>query len=246
MALLILSFIAGVLTVAAPCILPLLPVIIGGSLVTSGKEDKNRELLKPVVITISLAISIVVFTLLLKATTALLGIPQSVWQIISGVILLILGLNFLWPLAWEKFSASSGLFNRSNQALGQASQKKGVAQAILIGAALGPVFNSCSPTYALIVAAVLPVSLAQGLVYLIAYASGVAAVLLLITFLGQAAVAKLKFLSNPTGWFRRLIGILFLVVGLAVIFGLDKRFQAYVLEQGWYDPVKNLEERFTR
>src|SRR3990167_6176774 len=32
MALLVISFIAGILTVLAPCVLPLLPVIVGGSL----------------------------------------------------------------------------------------------------------------------------------------------------------------------------------------------------------------------
>src|SRR5688572_24474266 len=99
MALLILSFIAGVLTVAAPCILPLLPVIIGGSLLESD-NDKKRQWFRPLVIAISLAVSIILFTLLIKASTALLGVPQIVWQILSGLIVLLLGLNYLWPEAW--------------------------------------------------------------------------------------------------------------------------------------------------
>ena len=53
--LLLVSLIAGVLTVAAPCVLPLLPIIVG-----------------------SLAVSVILFTLLLKATTASLGIPPQV------------------------------------------------------------------------------------------------------------------------------------------------------------------------
>ena len=51
--------------------------------------------------------------------------------------------------------------------------------------------------------------------------------------------------SNPSGWLRRTVGILLLVVGLAVILGLDKQFQAFVLEQGWYDPIKQFEESIT-
>ena len=39
MHLLIISYFAGILTVAAPCILPLLPVIVGGSLTTD--DDKK-------------------------------------------------------------------------------------------------------------------------------------------------------------------------------------------------------------
>lgn len=242
MALLVLSFIAGVFTVAAPCVLPLLPVIVGGALVDSDKEKPERQWLRPLIIAVSLAISVIVFTLLIKASTSLLGIPQTVWQIISGVIVLVLGISFVWPSIWESLSAKTGLFNRSNQVLGKAYAKKGFASPILIGASLGPVFSSCSPTYALIVATVLPVSFAEGLIYLIAYAAGMSATLLLVAYLGQAVVSKLNWLSDPNGWFRRLVGALFIVVAVSVIFGLDKKLQTFVLEQGWYDPISNLEK----
>lgn len=245
MALLILSFIAGVLTVAAPCILPLLPVIIGGSLLEANRDKPERQWFRPLVIAFSLAASVVVFTLLIKATTALLGVPHIIWQAVSGVIVVLLGLHYVWPHGWEKLSAATGLFSRSNAVLGKAYKKKGLGGAMLIGVALGPVFSSCSPTYALIVATVLPVSFAQGFLYLVAYALGMSATLLLIAYLGQIFTAKLRWLSNPSGWFKRVVGGLFIVVGVLVLFGLDKKFQAYVLERGWYDPISNLEERLS-
>lgn len=241
MALLILSFIAGVLTVAAPCVLPLLPVIIGGSVIEGAKDSQRRQWLRPAVIAASLAASVILFTLLIKATTALLGVPQYIWQLISGGIVLLLGVNYLWPHAWEQLAIRLSI--TSNKALGRAHKQNGLLGAVLIGAALGPVFSSCSPTYALIVAAILPASFLQGLVYLIAYAIGMCAVLLLVAYLGRAFAMRLRWLSNPGGWFKKTIGILFIVVGLSVLFGLDKSFQAYALEQGWYDPISNLEER---
>jgi cytochrome c-type biogenesis protein len=242
MALLILSFIAGVLTVAAPCILPLLPVIIGGSLLEASKDKPEKQWLRPMVIVASLAVSVIVFTLLVKATSVLLGVPQVVWQAISGFIILLLGINFVWPHYWEVLSVKTGLFRRSNAVLGKVYKRQGLLGAVLIGAALGPVFSSCSPTYALIVATILPVSFAQGFLYLVAYAVGMSATLLLIAYLGQAFMTKLRWLSNPNGWFKRLVGVLFIAVALAVIFGLDKELQAYILEQGWYDPISNLEQ----
>jgi len=242
MGLLILSFIAGVLTVAAPCVLPLLPVIVGGSLIAETEKDKNSWY-RPVLISVSLALSIVVFTLLLKASTVLLGIPTNIWQFVSGVIVILLGVYLIWPHGWEVFSAKTGLFNKSNKALGSAYKKKGTGGAVMTGVALGPVFSSCSPTYAFIVATVLPVSFAKGLVYLIAYAVGLSTALLLIAFVGKAFTSKLQAFSRPDGAFRRIMGVLFILVGLTVLFGYDKKFQAYVLEQGWYDPVSNLEER---
>lgn len=245
MALFILSFIAGVLTVAAPCILPLLPVIVGGSLVEANKDKPDKQWVRPLVVAASLAISVIFFTLLIKATTAFLGVPQIIWQALSGGLVVFLGINFLWPHMWERFSTSSGLFTRSNTALGKATRHKGFAGAVLMGLALGPVFSSCSPTYALIVAAVLPVSFVRGFLYLTAYAVGMSATLLLISYVGQTFVSRLKWLSNPSGWSLKVVGVLFIVVGFSVLAGYDKKLQAYILERGWYDPIGNFETRLT-
>lgn len=245
--LLLLSFVAGVLTVAAPCVLPLLPVIVGGSIVRTDTDAAvaERQWYRPVIIAASLAVSVVVFTLLLKATTAFLGIPQFVWQVIAGGILVIFGLTLVFPRLWEHVMAATGLQNRANAALDRSHRRGGVGGDILLGAALGPTFSSCSPTYALILATVLPVSFAEGVLYIVAYAIGLAVTLLLVAYLGQAFARKLGWLSNPRGWLRRTVGILLIVVGLAVIFGLDKQFQAFWLEQGWYDPIENFEESIT-
>lgn len=245
--LVLLSFVAGILTVAAPCVLPLLPVIVGGSVVRTDADHRiaERQWFRPVVIATSLAISVVVFTLLLKATTALLGVPQFVWQLIAGGILAIFGLTLLFPVLWERVMTATGLQNRANIALDRSYRRGGIGGDLLLGAALGPTFSSCSPTYALILATVLPVSFAEGVLYIIVYAVGLSVALLLVSFLGQAFARRLGWLSSPTGWFRRLVGILVIVVGIAVILGLDKQFQAFVLEQGWYDPIEQFEEGIT-
>ena len=245
--LLLLSFVAGILTVAAPCVLPLLPVIVGGSIVRTDADAAvaERQWYRPVIIAASLAVSVVVFTLLLKATTALLGVPQFVWQLIAGGILVLFGLTLVFPRLWERVMEITGLQNRANLALNRSHSRGGIGGDILLGAALGPTFSSCSPTYALILATVLPVSFAEGLLYIVVYALGLAITLLLVAFLGQAFARKLGWLSNPSGWLRRTVGILLIVVGLAVIFGLDKQFQAFVLEQGWYDPIEQFERSIT-
>ena len=237
--LVVVSLLAGVLTVAAPCVLPLLPVIIGGSIVADGGERRAR--LRPFVIAASLAISVIVFTLLLKATTALLGIPTQVWQVISGIIVILLGINLLFPALWERVSTRLGWSDRSNSALNASVQRQSVGGDILTGTALGPVFTSCSPTYALIVATVLPVSFAEGLLYVTLYAIGLAVPLLLIALAGRSAARRLGWLADPRGWFRRTIGVLFIIVGIVVIVGADKALQTLILELGWYDPIADLE-----
>ena len=235
---LIVSFIAGAFTVAAPCILPLLPVIVGGTAVANRAQ---RQWYRPLVITGSLAVSVIVFSLLLKATTVLLGVPQVVWNVISGGIVVLFGLTLVLPKLWESVALKTGLYGASNKLSSLPYAHTGLARDVLLGASLGPIFSSCSPTYALIIAVILPQSFAVGLANLVAYAVGLAAILLLIAVAGQSVTRRLGWAANPNGRFKKAVGVVFILVGLAVIFGIDKLAQTYVLEQGWYDPVSKLE-----
>ena len=242
----IISFIAGVLTVAAPCILPLLPVIVGGSVLHGPAPTERKSLRRPFIIVTSLAVSIFVFSLLLKATTLFLGVPVVVWSVASGGIIVLFGVTLLFPGLWERLMIATGWQAGASRLMAGSQHGKGIAKDILLGAALGPVFNSCSPTYALIVAVVLPASPAAGVGYLLAYSLGLASILLLISLFGKVFVNKLKWLSNPNGAFKKVIAVIFIIVGLAVLFGIDKKIQTYVLENGWYDPVAHIEESFRK
>lgn len=240
MELLIAAFAAGILTLLAPCILPLLPVVLGASVIRDDGQ-KQKEWLKPVVITVSLGVSIILFTLLLKASSALLGVPASLWAIVSGSIIVFLGATFTFPSAWEKLSSRANIGAKSQGLLGRTSRFSGQSKNIATGFALGPVFNSCSPTYLFIVATILPASFTKGFGLLIAYTVGLCGTLLIIAFAGQSLTTKLSALSDPHGKFKRIIGVLLVVVGIVIIFGFDKDIQTFVLEKGWYDPVSQLE-----
>lgn len=226
-----LIFVAGVLTAFAPCILPLLPVILGGSVSGSGE----KQVWRPYIITASLVASLVVFTMLLKASTIFIRIDPHVWTSLSGGLVIVLGIFMLFPMWWARLIGAIGFEHHSQQLLGKAATAKNqTLSAILIGAALGPVFSSCSPTYAFVVATVVPANLALGIWYLTVYCSGVAAVLLLIAIIGRRLLRTVKWASNPGGWFQRSIAVLFILVGLAVVTGLDKALQTYLVEK---DPL---------
>ena len=225
------AFIAGILTTLAPCVLPLLPVIVGGSIGKPSAEARKRAYL----IAASLGASVIIFTLLLRATTALIDIPALTWQLVSGIILIALGVVSIFPKLWDAFSAKLSLQRRSNQQLVAARKRGGTAGAILTGAALGPVFTSCSPLYLYVIVAVLPASFAEGVVLLLAYAVGLCGTLLLVSLLGQRVIGKARWIANPNGNFKRVLGIIFILVGVAVILGLDKDLQFWILE---YSPIR--------
>lgn len=225
------AFIAGVLTTLAPCVLPLLPVIVGGSLGKPSIEARRRAYL----ITASLGASVILFTLLLRATTALIDIPPTTWQWISGVILIALGAVSVFPKVWDKTSARLSLQTNSNKQLVAARERGGTLGAILTGSALGPVFSSCSPLYLYVIVTVLPASFGEGIVLLVAYAIGLCGTLLVIALLGQKVMAKARWLANPDGNFKKVLGVIFILVGIAVILGLDKDLQFWFIQ---YSPIR--------
>jgi cytochrome c biogenesis protein CcdA/thiol-disulfide isomerase/thioredoxin len=237
MALLFIAFVAGLLTVLAPCTLPLLPVIIGGSV--SGESNFRRAL----IIATSLGASVFLFTLLLKASTLFINIPQSFWQIISGGLLIIFGLVTLFPKIWDKFTFANKLNLSGNRLLATGYTKKSIWGDVIMGAALGPVFSSCSPTYFIVLATVLPVHPAEGVLYLLAYCIGLILSLLAVSVVGQKIVIALGIASNPEGWFKRTIGALFLIIGLIIITGYSTQLESDLLSHAGMFDVTQIEQR---
>lgn len=225
------AFVAGVLTTLAPCVLPLLPVVVGGSLGKPTGEARKRAY----IIAASLGVSVVIFTLLLKATTSLIDIPSSTWQWVSGVILIVLGAISVFPKIWDLVSSKLSLQSKSNKQLVSARKQDGILGSVLTGAALGPVFTSCSPLYGYVIVTVLPASFVEGLFLLLAYVIGLCGALLLIALLGQRVLGKARWLANPEGNFKKILGVLFILVGVAIILGLDKDFQTWFIE---YSPIR--------
>lgn len=234
----LLSFVAGLLTVLAPCVLPLLPVILGGSFDASDRDKK-----RPFIITGSLVASLILFTILLKASTVLIGVDPRVWTTLSGLLVVTLGTFMLLPDLWARLIAKAGIEHRSQSLLGKAFQNKNKTwSAVLIGAALGPVFSSCSPTYAWVIATVIPSNILLGVIYLSIYCLGVAISLLAIALLGRRLLEKVRWASNPKGWFQRGIAIIFILVGVFIFTGYDKKVQTWLVDKDYLNLIR-LEEK---
>ncbi len=230
-----LSFLAGVLTVLAPCTISLLPVIVGGSMA------EGRNFKKVITVTASLALSVIFFTLILKVSSLFVTIPQAFWEIFSGTVIGLIGLSMLFPNIYEGIPILNNLNQESNKLLATGYNKKNFIGDITIGAALGPVFSSCSPTYFIILAVILPKNFVSGLVDLVAYALGLSLALLVVAFAGQKLMHLLGVGSDPKGKFKRIIGILFLIVGIAIATGYDRKLETSLTTNGLFN-VANIEQ----
>ncbi len=225
------SLVAGALTVLAPCILPLLPVVIGSS-----ASGRNRS--TPYVVVGSLSLSVLIFTYLLKVSTAFIMIPAQFWSYFSGVIIILFGLVLLFPRVWERAPGVAHLAARSNKLIGVGYQKHGFWGDVLVGAALGPVFSTCSPTYFVILASVLPVSRFLGAVYLLGYIIGLSMALLPIALLGERFASRLSGFANPESKLKKGLGIMFVVLGILIVTGYEKKLETAILDSGFFDVTK--------
>lgn len=227
MVFLALSFLAGILSVFAACVLPLLPVIVGGSLAAGGERRRTY------VIVGSLALSVIAFTLLLKASTALIGIPEDTWRYISGGIIIVLGAFMVFPSLWTKVPGVNTLNLGSNKLLTAGYRRGGFVGDAIMGAALGPVFASCSPTYFIILATVLPATPLLGVVYLSAYAAGLALALLAVAILGEKLVNRLGITLDPADKLFKGIGVALVLVGVLVFTGYMRQIETWFIERGF-------------
>lgn len=240
MILFFISILAGVLTILAPCILPLLPIVIGTI------DGTQKGITKRAIRVIgSLSLSVIFFTLILKASTILIKIPNSFWAIFSGSIIIILGIITIYPNILKNLKFIQKININANKKLGEGYKQNNAWGDFIIGLSLGPIFTTCSPTYLFILATVLPATPLIGLAYLIGFTFGLAVSLLLVAYLGQRFVGKIFANQNKTEKIKKFFGILFIIVGLVIMLGLDKKLSTYLLDLGIGGAI-NFEERLLK
>lgn len=98
---------------------------------------------------------------------------------------------------------------------------------------MGPIFASCSPTYALIIGSILPQNLLMGTLGILAYILGFGMILLLVIFFGQEAIKKLRRYANPDGIFKKIIGGMLILTGILIVSGAFKWIESQLVNSGF-------------
>ncbi len=220
----LLAYVAGVLTILSPCVLPLVPIVLGSA--------AQQSRFGPLALAAGLVISFTGVGLFVASLGATSGVdPESVrW--LGAVLLLLAGLVLLVPqLQATVTRLATPLADWANQR--QAGLERfGLAGQFAIGALLGLVWSPCvGPTLgAATVLASQGQNLGQVTIVMAAFGLGIASVLLLI------AVATRGFLSRWRGRLmsaggngKRVLGGLLLVVGVLIMTGGDRAFEAVVV-----------------
>lgn len=176
-------------------------------------------------------------------TTIFTGLSGDFWKLFSGILLIVLWIFMLIPKIWNHLSFKSWFEWNSSRILNKANKKSGFWWDMLLGLSLGPVFTSCSPTYAIILSIILPISVGQALVNVLFYALWLGLLLMLVGIGWVSVIKRMKWASNPNGWFKKILAWLIVLTWLAIMTGLDKKVETLLLDNGLFIDTSMFEER---
>jgi cytochrome c biogenesis protein CcdA/thiol-disulfide isomerase/thioredoxin len=210
--LLIVGFLAGVVTGLSPCVLPVLPALAAGGAAAAGKW-RPVALVGGMVITFSLA------TLAGSSLLSLLGLPQDLLRDLGIAALFVLGAGLLYPrlgyLIERPFARLNG------------RRERRPANGLLLGASLGLVFVPCAGP---VLATITLVSAShrvgfESVALTLCYAAGAALPLLLVSYLALMAASSGRWLRHHAQQLRQAAGVLVLVSAALVLSGVAQPLQ---------------------
>jgi cytochrome c biogenesis protein CcdA len=219
----VLAYLAGLLTLINPCVLPVLPLVLASAL--------SAHRLGPLALAGGMALSFVGLGLALASAGQVLGLSEDGLARIGALGLVGFGAVLLVPRLSAGFaSATGGLAARADAALPAAPA--GLWGQALAGAGLGAVWSPCiGPTLgAAIALAAEGGSLAQAGAVMAAFALGVASFMLALAYGARAWMARNRArMMRLASAARPAMGVLFLATGLALWFGLHHRAEAALI-----------------
>lgn len=218
-----LSLAAGSLTTLSPCVFPLLPLVVGGAL------QGHRA--APVAMGVGMASSFALIGLLVGTLGDALGLTGDAVRSAGGVLLFAFGLVMLVPALDAQFSRWMSPLASSAQAAGSRLNRHSLLGALALGGLLGLVWSPCSGPLLGSALALIATEGGAGRGALILGLFGVGAAVPLVA----AAYASRAGFGRARGWvlgraalLKRVFGIGLLLLGVAILTGFDKQFEARV------------------
>ncbi|KQT78154.1 cytochrome c biogenesis protein CcdA [Methylobacterium sp. Leaf466] len=216
-----LAFLAGCLSILSPCVLPLLPLVLGAA------ATEHRY--GPVALAAGLAVTFTGIGLFVALVGFSLGLDTDVFRTVAAVLMFLVGLVLMVPAAQTRLAVAAGPVSDRAQARFGGLSTTGLSGQFGVGLLLGAVWSPCvGPTLG---AASLLAAQGRdlGLVALtmLSFGLGAAVPLLLLGLISREVMMAWRNRMMAAGrGLKAALGLVLAVTAGAILLGLDKRLEA--------------------
>jgi len=221
----IFAYLAGLLTLINPCVLPVLPIVLVGAL--------NANKAGPLALAAGMSVSFVTFGVLVTAFGASIGLTQDRLAQIGAVLMIVFGVILLVPAFAHRFElATAGMAAGADARIGDLDQGSLRGQ-FLGGVLLGTVWSPCiGPTLG---GAIALASQGQNLGYvtliMLAFALGVSTLIIGLGMGAREAIrTRAQALRGLAERSKPIIGATFVAVGLMLFFKVHHLIEGWLLD----------------
>lgn len=217
-----LAFLAGILSVLSPCVLPLLPLVLGAA--------ASEHRLGPAALAAGLALSFVAIGLFVATVGFAMGLDAGIFRTGAAVMLILIGLVLMVPAAQMRLAVSAGPVSDWTESRFGGFSTAGLTGQFGVGVLLGAVWSPCvGPTLG---AASLLASQGRDLgavaLTMLLFGIGAALPLLLLGTLSREVLMRWRDRMMGVGkGLKAALGLILVVTGAVIVLGYDK-----VLETG--------------
>lgn len=212
-----LAFFAGILSVLSPCVLPLLPLVLGAA--------ASEHHLGPAALAAGLALSFVVIGLFVATVGFAIGLDTDVFSTIAAILLVLIGLVLMVPAAQTRLAVAAGPVSNWTESRFGGFSTVGLFGQFGVGLLLGAVWSPCvGPTLG---AASLLASQGRDLgtvaLTMLLFGLGAALPLLMLGTLSREVLMRWRDRMMSAG--KRLkagLGLILVVTGAVILSGYDK------------------------
>lgn len=215
------AFLAGLVTVVSPCIIPVLPIVLGSAL------KKNK--LYPIFMVLGLAFTFSLLGVVFGSLGSFIGIGKRTLETVAIVLLFVMGLVIVIKPLNAIFSRWTGKLLAVGVPASGPSESPW--QAFAVGSTLGFVWAPCTgPVLAAILAlAAASKSAVTSFFFLLTYAIGAGIPMLLIAYSGQRVLKGRRFAQEHAETIKLAFGWILIGTAILLYFGIFKRIEAFLV-----------------
>jgi len=222
---LILAYGAGLLTLINPCVLPILPIVVAGSL------QANK--LGPAALALGMSVSFIFFGVTVTAFGHLVGLDEQSMAQAGAILMILFGAVLLVPKFSAKFAdATSGMASQADTQI-DALDNKSLNGQLLGGVLLGLVWSPCiGPTLG---GAIALASQGENLLWataiMTAFAIGVSTLILALGYGARGLLMRNQdMMRRVASASRPFMGIVFIAVGVGILFRVHHMIEAWAIQ----------------